>query len=147
MNRNDLPQANNTCETCGHKYRRCNKCSQMRNRGIEAWRARCDCIECYQTLIFSQTDDLSTITREQYNTIISYELPEGRKPIKEIQDKLDAIDKYLTEQEEKEKLEQKEQMEKQNIQSTQNEIVNKTNKTNYFGSKKKGLFKSEKQVY
>ena len=67
----------------------------MRNRGIETWREHCDSIECYQTLVLSQTEDISKITQEEYDRVIAYELPEGRKPIKEIQDKLDNIKAQL----------------------------------------------------
>lgn len=90
MNRNDLPAPNKECEVCGRSYRRCAKCAQMRSRGIEAWREHCDSYECYQTLIFTQ-EDLSKVTQDQYDRVIAFELPEGRKPIKSIQEKLDAI--------------------------------------------------------
>ena len=90
MNRNDLPAPNKECEVCGRLYRRCVKCAKMRSRGIEAWREHCDSYECYQTLIFTQ-EDMSKITQDQYDRVIAFELPEGRKPIAPIQEKLDAI--------------------------------------------------------
>lgn len=95
MNRNDLPAPNTTCEVCGRKYRICKTCAKMRTHGIDTWRTHCDSIECYQTLIFANTTDLSTLTVDDYNRIISYELPEGRKPIEEIQNKLDTIAESL----------------------------------------------------
>lgn len=91
MNRNDLPAPNKECEVCGRKYRRCKKCIELKNRGVEAWREHCDSIECYMTLVFSQTEDISNVSMEEYERIVALELPEGRKPIPEIQEKLDAI--------------------------------------------------------
>lgn len=91
MNRNDLPAPNAICEVCGRQYRRCKKCIELKSRGIEAWREHCDSIECYQTLVLTQTEDLSNISKEEYERVISFELPEGRKPVKEIQKKLDNI--------------------------------------------------------
>lgn len=93
MNRNDLPAPNATCEVCGRRYRICKTCSQMRNRGIDSWRLHCDSMECYQILILANTEDISTIDKETFDRATSYELPENRKPIKEIQDKLDIIAK------------------------------------------------------
>lgn len=100
MNRNDLPAPNKECEVCGRKYRRCKRCIEMRSRGIEAWREHCDSAECYMTLVLSQTD-ASKVTREEYERVIGYELPEGRKPVKEIQDKLDKIKSAIEERESK----------------------------------------------
>ena len=94
-----------TCEVCGRKYRQCKTCAQLHARGIEAWREHCDSIECYQTLILSQTEDVSKITKEDFDRVMSFELPEGRKPVKEIADKLDAIEKKLNEKVIKEKAE------------------------------------------
>ena len=99
MNRNSLPEKNMICETCGRAYRRCKKCAELKHGGIEAWREHCDSIECYQTLVFSQTEDLSTVTMEEYNRVIAFELPEGRKPVEAVQEKLDKIKDYLNEQE------------------------------------------------
>ena len=90
MNRKDLPPANMTCEVCGRKYRRCKTCAQMHSRGIETWREHCDSVECYMTLVLSQTEP-SKVTLEEYNNVINLELPEGRKPVEDIQSKLDAI--------------------------------------------------------
>ena len=109
MNRNDLPAPNATCEICGRQYRRCKKCIELRSRGIEAWREHCDSIECYQTLVFVQTEDKSAITKEEYERVIAFELPEGRKPVKSVQDKLDQIKVALYGEEKKvEKVEEKE---------------------------------------
>ena len=105
MNRADLPQPNKTCEVCGRKYRRCKKCIELRNRGVEAWREHCDSIECYQTLIFANSDP-SKATLEEYNRVIALELPEGNKPIKEIQDKLDAIKNIIDEKSKPKQVEQ-----------------------------------------
>lgn len=45
--------------------------------------------------------DPATITKDEYDFLKAIELPEERKPIKEIQDKLDAIDAWFTERVEK----------------------------------------------
>lgn len=94
MNRNDLPAPNMTCEVCGRKYRRCKKCAELHGHGIEAWREHCDSIECYQTLIFSQIDPAEA-TQEEYDRVVALELPEDRKPVDEIQAKLDEIGKQI----------------------------------------------------
>lgn len=99
LNRNDLPAPNKTCEVCGRQYRRCKKCAELKRGGIEAWREHCDSMECYQTLIFSQIEDYSKVTREEYDRIIAFELPDGRKPIEPIQEKLNKINEYLEGQE------------------------------------------------
>lgn len=99
MNRNDLPAPNTTCKVCGRQYRRCKTCAQLRNRGIEAWREYCDSPECYQTYILSQMDDVSSITMEDYERVMAYELPEGRKPVDEIAEKLEEVKKKLEERE------------------------------------------------
>ena len=98
MNRKDLPEANATCETCGHRYRVCKTCAQMRSRGMEAWRTHCDCAECYQIYILTNMlyDD---ITREAYDRAMQLELPEDREPTREVQRKLDSIEHYLSEKE------------------------------------------------
>lgn len=83
-----------TCEVCGRKYRRCKKCAELHGYGIEAWREHCDSIECYQILIFSQSDP-SKVTQEEFDRVTVLELPEGGKPVKEIQDKLDEIEKAI----------------------------------------------------
>ena len=62
----------------------------MHSRGIETWREHCDSVECYMTLVLSQTEP-SKVTLEEYNNVINLELPEGRKPVEDIQSKLDAI--------------------------------------------------------
>ena len=98
MNRNDLPEANATCETCGHKYRICKHCASMRARGIDAWRAHCDCAECYQILVLTSMD-YKEITREMFDRVIALELPEDRVPTREVQKKLDGIEHYLLESE------------------------------------------------
>ena len=98
MNRKDLPEANATCETCGHRYRVCKTCAQMRSRGIDAWRMHCDCAECYQIYILTNMD-YKDITREAYDRAMQLELPEDREPTREVQKKLDGIDHYLSEKE------------------------------------------------
>ena len=95
MNRNDLPKPNATCEVCGRMYRSCKTCAQLRSSGIEAWREHCDSIECYQTLVFCSTEDLSKVSKDEYEYVMSLELPEGRKPVENIQKKLDKIKDYL----------------------------------------------------
>ena len=94
MNRNDLPEANATCEVCGHRYRVCNKCIRMKYRGIEAWRQHCDSPECYLTYILINQDPKDT-TREQLETVLSLELSDGREFTKDVQKKLDGIEQYL----------------------------------------------------
>lgn len=107
MNRKDLPEANATCEICGGKYRICKKCSNLKARGIEAWRQHCDSYECamyYYLLI----DDIDNITQEVFDNVMKVELPEGRQLTKENQIKMDGIEHYLSEknkQIEKEKAE------------------------------------------
>lgn len=100
MNRKDLPEANATCEICGHRYRICNKCLQMRSRGIEAWRQHCDSPECYLVYI-AINEDPDKITKEQYEVALHTELPEERQFTKDVQRKLDAIEHYLLEKEKK----------------------------------------------
>lgn len=97
MNRNDLPEPNATCEVCGHKYRICQKCAQMRLRGIEAWRQHCDSYECamYYYLV---SKDHKDITEDEFNNVMGIELPDGRQLTKEMQNKLDGIENYLSEQ-------------------------------------------------
>ena len=106
MNRKDLPEANATCETCGHRYRVCKTCAQMRARGIDAWRVHCDCVECYHIYILTTTDQ-DKITREQFDYVMSLELPEGREPTREVQKKLDGIEHYLLENKKEQRSEQK----------------------------------------
>lgn len=98
MNRKDLPEANATCETCGHRYRVCKTCAKMRSRGIDAWRTHCDCAECYQIYILTNMD-YKDITREAYDRAMQLELPEDREPTREVQKKLDGIENYLSEKE------------------------------------------------
>lgn len=100
MNRKDLPEANATCETCGHRYRVCKTCAQMRSRGIDAWRTHCDCAECYEVYIFSNMDP-DAVTKEQYEHVMALELPEDRKPTGDVQKKLDVIKDYLYKDEKK----------------------------------------------
>ena len=90
MNRNDLPASNANCEVCGKPYRRCNKCIELRNRGIDMWRYHCDCAECYQIYSLVQRDP-STITLEEYEYMKSIKLPEDRKPVLEVKGKMDTI--------------------------------------------------------
>ena len=97
MNRKDLPEANAICETCGHRYRVCKTCAQMRYRGIDTWRTHCDCVECYHIYILTHTEQ-DKITKEQFDFVMSLELPEGREPTREVQKKLDGIEHYLKDQ-------------------------------------------------
>lgn len=106
MNRADLPAPNATCEVCGRKYRKCQKCIEMRSRGIETWRQHCDSIECYQTLVLVNVKDISTIMRDEYERVVSFELPDGRKPIPEIQKKLNSIKTALDERDKKKEKEE-----------------------------------------
>ena len=95
MNRNDLPAPNAECEVCGRKYRKCKKCLQMKTMGIETWRDHCDSYECYQVYILATTTDYNKITKEEYDRIVNLELPEERKPVHDIQEKLDRIKEHL----------------------------------------------------
>lgn len=143
INRNDLPPANMTCEVCGRKYRRCKTCAQMHSRGIEAWREHCDSIECYQTLVLSQMEDVSNLTREQFDRVMSFELPEGRKPVKEIADKLDVIEKKLNEKAIKEKAEAeyKAAAEKQTVFVKSNSVSNTSDGKSWKSNNAKGSYK------
>ena len=94
MNRNDLPQANMTCEVCGHKYRRCKTCAQMRSRGIETWREHCDSPECYQIWILAN-DETIKLTKEEFDRIKNIELPEEREITKETKEKIDAVEQRM----------------------------------------------------
>ena len=132
MNRADLPQPNKTCEVCGRKYRRCKKCVELRNRGVEAWREHCDSIECYQTLILANSDP-SKVTLEEYERVIALELPEGNKPVKEIQDKLDAIKSAIDEKSKPKQVEQPKNV----YQSGKKEEFGKKNFIPYKGQQKK----------
>lgn len=107
MNRKDLPEANATCEICGHRYRICNKCMQLRYRGIEAWRQHCDSPECYFAYILINTN-YDDITREQFEHVINTELPDGREYTRDVQKKIDGIEQYLKEKESKNESEEPE---------------------------------------
>lgn len=98
MNRNDLPEPNATCEICGHKYRICQKCAQMRLRGIEAWRQHCDSYEC-ATVYYLLQKDKNEISKEEFEYVMNTELPEDRQFTKEVQLKLDSIEHYINETE------------------------------------------------
>ena len=96
MNRNDLPEANATCEICGHKYRICKTCAQMRARGIESWRQHCDSYEC-SMYYYLLNKDYKDITEEEYKNVFAVELPEEREFTKEVQKKLDGVEHYFSE--------------------------------------------------
>ena len=130
LNRGDLPKPNATCQVCGRQYRICNTCSKMKRAGIESWRTKCDSVECYQTLIFTE-QPISECTIEQLEYVKSMELPEDRKPIKEIQDKLDAIEAEL-----------KKPVAEKYMDEVKNDVVHEdinniqSNKKDYFSQKK-----------
>ena len=102
MNRNDLPKPNTTCEICGHQYRICSKCAQMRSRGLETWRQHCDSYECamYYYLL---KKDYSEITKEEFDNVINTQLPDDREPTKDIQIRLDRIEHYFSDKDKEEK--------------------------------------------
>ena len=117
MNRNDLPEPNATCEVCGHKYRICQKCAQMRLRGIEAWRQHCDSYECamYYYLV---NKDQKDITEDEFNNVMGIELPDNRQLTKEMQNKLDGIEHYLSENK---------NLDKKNIENTREHLTEYSN--------------------
>ena len=92
MNRNDLPTPNAICEVCGKPYRRCNKCIELRSRGIETWRIHCDSMECYQAYIILNKDQ-DEITKEEFEYLSTMKLPDGRKYTKENKAKVDELKK------------------------------------------------------
>lgn len=102
MNRKDLPEPNAICQVCGHGYRICSTCNEMKKRGIEAWRQHCDSYECAM-VYYLITDRYESIDRERYNNVISVELPDDRTFTREVQTKLDGIEHYLSELDKKDK--------------------------------------------
>lgn len=95
INRKDLPEPNTTCQTCGHKYYVCNKCLKLRTSGIETWRQYCDCIECYQLYVFLGKD-VQDIDKEEYEHVLTIELPDGKQLTKEAKAKMDAVKKHFS---------------------------------------------------
>ena len=149
INRKDLPEANTTCKTCGHRYRLCKRCLQLRSMGIESWREYCDCIECYQVyMVLSK--DINDITREEFDYILSIELPEGQTYTDEIKSKFEEVKKHFGIEDKTvvEKEIQTNQTIKPTQSATQNDWKSKGQTTNYkkydYGYEKK---KSNKTQY
>lgn len=94
INRKDLPEANTTCKICGHRYRLCNRCLQLRSMGLESWREYCDCIECYQVYMVLDKD-IEDITRDEFNYILSIELPVGQEYTDEVKAKFEEVKKHF----------------------------------------------------
>lgn len=137
INRKDLPESNATCETCGHKYRICQKCLKLRSNGIEAWRQHCDCIECYQIYIFLNQDPQS-ITEEEYERALEIELPEGHEFTEATKEKFDNI-KKMFQQNKTQSTQVNTQFnrgDKDRIDRGQKNNYNRDNKVNKFGYNK-----------
>ena len=94
INRKDLPEANTTCKICGHRYRLCNRCLQLRSMGLESWREYCDCIECYQVYIVL-SKDIKDITRDELDYILSIELPVGQEYTDEVKAKFAEVKRHF----------------------------------------------------
>ena len=124
INRKDLPEANATCQTCGHRYRICNKCLEMKSRGIETWRQHCDCIECYEIYVFLNQDP-SRITKEEFDRAAAIELPVGQEMTKEVKDKFNAIRQRFVEEKKVQEVKQE----------TQTKYDKKQESKRLFGSK------------
>ena len=88
-------------------------------------------------------EDVSNLTREQFDRVMSFELPEGRKPVKEIADKLDAIEKKLNEKAIKEKAEAeyKAAAEKQTVFVKSNSVSNTSDGKSWKSNNAKGNYK------
>lgn len=95
INRKDLPEANTTCKICGRKYRLCKRCLQLRTMGIESWRENCDCIECYTVYQVLKKPN-EEITKEEYESILSVELPVGQEYTTEIKTRFKELKKQFT---------------------------------------------------
>lgn len=126
INRKDLPEANTTCKICGHRYRLCNRCLQLRSMGLESWREYCDCIECYQVYTVL-SKDINDITREEFDYILSIELPVGQEYTDEVKAKFKEVKKHFG-------IKDKTKV----IQSTQSTQVNQTTQTTKNEWKSKG---------
>ena len=94
INRKDLPEANATCKICGHRYRLCKRCLQLRSLGLESWREYCDCIECYQVYVVL-SKDINDITRDEFDYISAIELPVGQEYTDEIKAKFKEVKKHF----------------------------------------------------
>ena len=70
----------------------------MRSRGIETWRQHCDSYECAMYYYLLQKD-YSEVTKEEYETVVNTQLPDGRELTRNIQVRLDGYEHYLSEQE------------------------------------------------
>lgn len=102
INRKDLPESNAVCKVCGHKYRLCNKCLQLRSMGLEYWREYCDCVECFQvyTVLSKNIED---ITKEEFDYISAIELPVGQEYTAETKAKFKEVKKHFDALEKKER--------------------------------------------
>lgn len=47
-----LPVANHVCEVCGTKYYACNKCIELKHKGIYGWKLTCCTRSCFQLKMF-----------------------------------------------------------------------------------------------
>lgn len=86
------------------------------------------------TLIFTQ-QDLDKVSLEEYERVIALELPEGRKPVEEIANKLKAIKQKLDNDARKVELE-KASIEAEKKAKIKEAEAKKNNKTNWIGNSK-----------
>ena len=78
MNRNDLPSPNAICAICGHEYRKCKRCIELKRRGVYAWKLYCDTVQCYEVWKLLH-DTPENLTEKQLKEISVVKLPEGRE--------------------------------------------------------------------
>lgn len=62
--------------------------------GLESWREYCDCVECYQVYTVL-SKDINDITREEFDYILSIELPVGQEYTNEVKAKFEEVKKHF----------------------------------------------------
>lgn len=97
MNREDLPKANAECVICGRKYYRCARCIELRNRGIEAWKLKCDSMECFGVHVLLENAKRGNFDENSLKELNSVELSDGREFTAETLAAINALNKNKSE--------------------------------------------------
>lgn len=103
MNRDDLPKPNTTCKICGKPYYRCARCIELHSAGVDSWRLNCDTAECYMVwcdLQMPLDKDKREVSKSQWEEVLNYELPDGRKYLPQVQEYINELSDKYTEKEE-----------------------------------------------